>query len=581
MEKYYLRKSLSQPSLKKIKYSSNQDVEFNLQDLPTDPGLRIPISCYIPNIQDQVRRAYLQRGPVQSKNHNFKLSDFGNQKWRFGSNWFGKFGSWLEYNIEKDVAFCLFCYLFKEEIGNKGSGDSFVGKGFRNWRKPEKFIEHMGDVDSAHNKAREKCEMLMNQNQHIRTAYARHSDKHRSNYRAHMIVGMAISGSESGFGNINVVTFDNAPGNLQMTSNEIKKDIVSCAVIENTNIIINEMGDVLFSLLIDKSRIISAEEQMAVVLRYVDKNGYAVERFIGIEHVTSTTSISLKEALDRLFSRHGLSMFRLRGQGYDGASNMQGEFNGLKALILEDNKCAYFIHCFAHQFQLALISAVMLLKCIQSFDFVFNLLLMKKILGFAHELSQALRQKDQDIADAIKLIGVYKRNLQKMRENGLDSLLSGTSSYCVKHDIDVPNMDDLFQTQGRSQRKAQKTNIELLLCVVCLCPNDSFAGFDKQKLLRLTEFYPNDFFLVDLVALETQLDVYIMDVSSDKNFSGIKGIGELARKLVETKKDKLYSLVYLLMTLPFILLVATTTVERAFSDMNFVKNRLRNWMRDQ
>ena len=37
--------------------------------------------------------------------------------------------------------------------------------------------------------------------------------------------------------------------------------------------------------------------------------------------------------------------------------------------------------------------AAMLLKCIQSFDFVFSLLLMKKILGFAHELSQALQKK--------------------------------------------------------------------------------------------------------------------------------------------------------------------------------------------
>ncbi|KDO40093.1 hypothetical protein CISIN_1g035734mg [Citrus sinensis] len=155
---------------------------------------------------------------------------------------------------------------------------------------------------------------------------------------------------------INVVTFDNAPGNLQMTSNEIKKEIVSCVAIETTNIIINEMGDVLFSLLINESHDISVKEQMVVVLRYVDKNGYVVERFIGIEHITSTTSISLKEALDRLFSKHGLSMSRLRGQGYDGASNMQGEFNGLKALILEDNKCPYFIHCFAHQLQLALIS---------------------------------------------------------------------------------------------------------------------------------------------------------------------------------------------------------------------------------
>ena len=74
-----------------------------------------------------------------------------------------------------------------------------------------------------------------------------------------------------------------------------------------------------------------------------------------------------------------------------------------------------------------------------------------------------------------------------------------------------------MQLQGLSNR-FNETNIELFLCVACLYSNDSFATFDKQKLLRLVEFYPNDFSLVDLVPLETQLNVYIMDVSSDNNF---------------------------------------------------------------
>ena len=85
------------------------------------------------------------------------------------------------------------------------------------------------------------------------------------------------------------------------------------------------------------------------------KKGHVIERFIGIEHVACTTAISLKAAIDGLFSRHGLSMSRLRGQGYDGASNMQWEFKGLKTLILKDNKCAFYVHCFAHQLQLALV----------------------------------------------------------------------------------------------------------------------------------------------------------------------------------------------------------------------------------
>ena len=46
----------------------------------------------------------------------------------------------------------------------------------------------------------------------------------------------------------------------------------------------------------------------------------------------------------------------MRGQGYDGASNMSGAFNGLKSLILNKNSSAYYIHCFAHQLQLVVVA---------------------------------------------------------------------------------------------------------------------------------------------------------------------------------------------------------------------------------
>ncbi|GMP48448.1 hypothetical protein CsSME_00015795 [Camellia sinensis var. sinensis] len=80
----------------------------------------------------------------------------------------------------------------------------------------------------------------------------------------------------------------------------IQKDIVNAAACETINDIIKDLDNEFFSILVDESRDISVKEQMAVVLRYVDKKGIVIERFLG----------------------------------YDGASNMQGEFNGLKALIL-------------------------------------------------------------------------------------------------------------------------------------------------------------------------------------------------------------------------------------------------------
>ena len=46
----------------------------------------------------------------------------------------------------------------------------------------------------------------------------------------------------------------------------------------------------------------------------------------------------------------------MRGQRYDGASNMLGAWNGLQALFLKDCPCTYYVHCFAHQLQLALVA---------------------------------------------------------------------------------------------------------------------------------------------------------------------------------------------------------------------------------
>ena len=51
--------------------------------------------------------------------------------------------------------------------------------------------------------------------------------------------------------------------------------------------------------------------------------------------------------------------------------------------------------------------------------------------------------------------------------------------------------------------------------------------------------------------------------------------------MVETKKNVIYPLVYLLVNLALTLSVAIVTMERAFSAMKIVKNRLRSRMSDQ
>ena len=305
---------------------------------------------------------------------------------RFVPSWFDDYSTWLEYSISKDAAFCLCCYLYKSKIGEKSSGDSFTIDGFTNWKKKERFDSHVGKHNSAYNLAWKKCQDLMNQERHIEVAFETHSTQARKEYRMRLTAtidcirfllhqGLAFRGNDESSdsvnqGNflqllkflsehnetINKVVLENAPGNSKLIAPQIQHDIVHVASGETTKAIINDLNDEFLSILIYESRDIAVKEQMAILLRYVNLKGCVIERFLGIVHISDTTSLSLKLAMEGLFSKYGLSISSLRGQGYDGASNMRGEFNGLKALILKENPSAYYVHYFAHQLQLALVA---------------------------------------------------------------------------------------------------------------------------------------------------------------------------------------------------------------------------------
>ena len=147
-----------------------------------------------------------------------------------------------------------------------------------------------------------------------------------------------------------------APKNCKLTHLNIQKDIVNVIAGETSKAIIKDLDNEFFSVLVDESYDISVKEQMAIVLRYVNKKGIIIEQFLGIVHVAITTVLSLKCAIEYLLCEHNLSLSNLHGQGYDGVSNMQGDINGLKTLILKENKSAFYVHCFAHQFQLTLVA---------------------------------------------------------------------------------------------------------------------------------------------------------------------------------------------------------------------------------
>ena len=153
------------------------------------------------------------------------------------------------------------------------------------------------------------------------------------------------------------VVLGNAPYNSKYTSPDIQKEILGIFAAKVRKQIRDEIGDSKFAILVDETCDASKREQMAVVFRFVDSNGILQERFFDLIHVTNTKAATLKENLCSMLSNHSFDIQNLRGQGYDGASNMKGELNGLQALFMRECPYAYYVHCYAHRLQLALVDA--------------------------------------------------------------------------------------------------------------------------------------------------------------------------------------------------------------------------------
>ncbi|CAN1288818.1 Zinc finger MYM-type protein 1 [Linum perenne] len=174
-----------------------------------------------------------------------------------------------------------------------------------------------------------------------------------------------------------------------MTSPDIQKDIVHALAIETTKLITTDIGGDFFAILADESRDVSVKEQMGVV-------------FLGISHVRDTKAMSLKTAIESMLMKNGLSISRVRGQGYDGASNMKGEINGLKTLILEESPSAYYIHCFAHRLQLTLVAVAQNHDDVNVFFFIVGT--VTNLVGASCKRQDIIKETQANkIAEAIAL----------------------------------------------------------------------------------------------------------------------------------------------------------------------------------
>ncbi len=75
------------------------------------------------------------------------------------------------------------------------------------------------------------------------------------------------------------------------------------------------------------------QELMPLVVRFVDKNYTIREEFLKFSSLTKLTGEAITSVVNRDLEGLGLDICNIRGQGYDGASNMFSSRIGLQACI--------------------------------------------------------------------------------------------------------------------------------------------------------------------------------------------------------------------------------------------------------
>ncbi len=115
------------------------------------------------------------------------------------------------------------------------------------------------------------------------------------------------------------------------------------------------------------------------MLRWVDTELEVHEEFIGLYSVSSIDSSALFAVVKDSFLRLNISLAKVRGQCYNGASNMSGRRSGLAKKIMDEQPLAFYTHCYGHSLNLAVS------------DLIKNSSTMKRVLDIAYEITKLVK----------------------------------------------------------------------------------------------------------------------------------------------------------------------------------------------
>jgi hypothetical protein len=319
----------------------------------------------------------------------------------FQYKWLEDF-KWLAYSEAKEGALCKYCVFFSHNTGGKGNHQSLgvlVSNPLTTKLKKARqvFMQHEnkqyhktamlmaedvkslvhGKTESVINSINMQRKMNVQENKNriipiIQTIRFCGRQQialrgHRDGGRVDLDEPIQNDGNfrsllryRANYGDNNLKTqLETGGGKTMYTSSVIQNEIIGIFGSQiQSKIVSNVRKSVFYSVLADETTDISQIEQFSLCVRYVDEELFKIrEDFLAFVPVYDVTGQGLANTLMSSLTSLGLDLNNLRGQGYDGASAMSGQFRGVQAFISEKVPSAIYTHCSSHSLNLCLSDA--------------------------------------------------------------------------------------------------------------------------------------------------------------------------------------------------------------------------------
>lgn len=295
---------------------------------------------------------------------------------------------WLVYSKELDKVFCFCCKIFKKGCVR----GQLANEGFHDWAHLcVRLTEHETSVEHVRNMATwYDLRLRLQKKQAIDELVLKQIEKekeHWKNILLRIISIVKFLGKHNlAFRGTNERLFQKSNGNFlgliemlaefdpvmhnhveRITNDEIHFHYLGHNI---QNELINILASTVrseitkrikeakyFSVILDCTPDVSHQEQMSLIIRYVDVASNCVnieESFLGFLDVNNTTGQGLFDVLVNELKVLDLDIDNVRGQGYDNGSNMKGKNQGVQRKLLDINPRAFYTPCGAHSLNLML-----------------------------------------------------------------------------------------------------------------------------------------------------------------------------------------------------------------------------------